>query len=71
MITAKKYTLSSGYEPDADLFAIINRLQKKQRQMVIAVGVLAFIVGVILGSVWTYKSIDRMTIISTAPQISV
>ena len=53
---------------DKDFFAIIKQLQKKQRQMVIAVGVLAFIVGVILGSVWTYNSIDRVTIISTAPQ---
>ena len=56
---------------DKDFFAIINQLQKKQRQLVIYVGVLAFIVGVILGSVWTYKSIDRVTIISTAPQLNV
>ena len=56
---------------DKDFFAIINKLQKKQRQLVIAVGVLAFVLGVILGSVWTYKSIDRVTITSTAPQLNV
>ena len=56
---------------DKDFFAIINQLQKKQRQLVIVVGALAFIVGLILGSLWTYNNIDRVTIISTAPQISV
>ena len=55
---------------DKDFFAIINQLQKKQRRIVIVVGVLAFIVGAILGSMWAYKSIDQVTIISAEPQLS-
>lgn len=56
---------------DRDFFPIVNRLQKKQRQMVILIGTLAFILGLVLGSVWTYKSVDRVTIISTEPQLNV
>jgi len=56
---------------DKDFFEIIAKLKKSQRQMIVAVGVLAFIAGVVVGSVWTYKSIDRVIIISTAPQIRV
>lgn len=58
-------------DSDKDFFAIIDKLKRNHRQLVIGVGVLAFIAGLVLGSVWTYKSIDRVTIISTAPQIRV
>lgn len=61
----------ANMDADKQFFEVIDQLKKKQRQMVIAVGVLAFIVGVIVGSVWTYNNIDRVTIISTAPQIKV
>ncbi len=58
-------------DDDTDFFAIIAKLHKKYRQISIMLALLAFILGMIAGGVLTYCSIDRVTIISTAPQIRV